>query len=62
LYAGPKYFDKLKLEPGVTYNIAPYQKFHSKSVLLYLHNDTKTFEIKSKCTTVNWQKSTKFHL
>jgi len=20
------------------------------------------FEIKSKCTTVNWQKSTKFHL
>ena len=28
LYAGPKYFDKLK--PGQTYNSAPCQKFHSK--------------------------------
>jgi len=41
LYAGPKYFDKLKPEPepgptrlekpAQTYNSAPCQKFHSKS-------------------------------
>jgi len=31
LYAGPKYLDKPKPEPGQTYNSAPCQKFHSKS-------------------------------
>jgi len=25
-----------------------------------LHNDTNVFEIKSKCTAVNWQKSPTF--
>jgi len=67
LYAGPKCFEKLKPEPGgpekpcQRFNSAPCQKSHSKSSTCIMTQKT-IFEIKSKCTMVNWQKSTKFHL
>jgi len=68
LYEGPKYLDKLKPEPGParpekpgqTYNSAPCQKFHLRILLAWRHKNI--FEIKSKYTTLNLQKNTKFHL
>jgi len=49
-------------KPGQTCNSAPCQKFHFKSSTVLAKRRKNIFEIKSKCTMVNWQKSTKFHL
>jgi len=62
---GPKHFDKLKPEPGPKSPTRPITLHYVKSFILsvllaYRHKNI--FEIKSKCTMVNWQKSTKFHL
>jgi len=47
-------------KPGQTDDFAPCHKFHSKSSTCITTKNI--FEIKSKCTTVNWHKATKFHL
>ena len=47
---------------GQTYNSAPCQKFHSKSSTVHAQRHENIVEIESKYTTVNWQKSIKFHL